>query len=175
MTNVLLPRYFLALFMAVGLAFGLGPPGENSAAAQTRPAVGAIEVDVSALRAKGLGGFADMIGDAVRSELQAHYPTIRDGARLVVSLDSVFLTGSPAIEHDPFDRFGGFGGFGGFAPQDSLSGVNYLVGRDGRVIETYPLTVHSAAAAAGPTHLPLERERAVILAQTYAQWLVRRF
>jgi hypothetical protein len=169
MTNLLLPRSILALFLAAGLALGLTSLGASSAAAQTSPAIGTVEVDVSDLRAKGLGGFADMIGEAVRDELQAYYPKTRDGARLVVSLDSVFLTGSPSIEQDSFD------GFGGVAPQDSLSGVNYLVGRDGRVIDTYPLTVHSSAAYAGPTILPLERERAIILAQTYAQWLVRRF
>lgn len=172
MSNALFPRCYLGLMLAACLALGLTAVGWNSAAAQTRPAVGSIEVDVSELRAKGLGGFADMIGDAVRRELQAHYPSTRQGARLVVSLESVFLTGSPGIERD---LLGGFGSFGGFAPQDSLSGVNYLVGSDGRVIETYPLTAHSTAAAAGPTHLPLERERAVILAQTYAQWVVRRF
>jgi len=169
MSNVLFPRHYLGLLLTACLVLGLTVAGGNAAAAQTRPVVGSIEVDVSELRAKGLGGFADMIGDAVRRELQAHYPSTRQGARLVVSLESVFLTGSPGIERD------GFGSFGGFAPQDSLSGVNYLVGSDGRVIETYPLTAHSTAASAGPTHLPLERERAVILAQTYAQWLVRRF
>jgi hypothetical protein len=169
MTNVLFPRSLSALLLAASLALGLTAFSWNSAAAQIRPAVGSIEVDVSELRAKGLGGFADMIGDAVRRELQAHYPSTSQGARLVVSLESVFLTGSPGIERDSF------GGIGGFAPQDTLSGMNYLVGRDGRVIETYPLTVHSTAADAGPTIFPLERERAVILAQTYAQWLVRRF
>lgn len=168
MTNRLFPRFLSALLLAASVVLGLTAVGWNTAAAQTRPVVGSIEVDVSELRAKGLGGFADMIGDAVHRELQAHYPATLQGARLVVSLESVFLNGSPGIERD---RFGGMG----FAPQDTLSGINYIVGRDGRAIETYPLTVHSTAADAGPTIFPLERERAVILAQTYAQWLARRF
>ena len=175
MTNALLPRFFLVLSVAAGLAFGAFGFSANPAAAQTRSEIGAIEVDVSALRAKGLGGFADMVGEAVRAELRARYATTRGGARLVVSLESLFLTGSPDIDRDRFDTFGGFGGFGSFAAQDSLSGVNYLIARDGRVIETYPLIVSSPAAAAGPPMLPLERERAIILAQTYASWLARRF
>jgi hypothetical protein len=169
MAAAFLRRSLAASIVLIALIFGLA--STSAALAQGRPAVGSIEVDVSELRAKGLGGFADMIGDAVRRELQAHFPSDRQGARLVVSLESLFLTGAPGIE----TGFGGFGRFDSFAPQDSLSGVNYLVGRDGRVIETYPLNVSSPAASAGPSHLPLERERAIILAQTYAQWLVRRF
>jgi len=166
MAAAFLRRSLAASILSIALIFGLA--STSAALAQGRPAVGSIEVDVSELRAKGLGGFADMIGDAVRRELQAHYPSNRQGARLVVSLESLFLTGAPGIES-------GFGRFDSFAPQDSLSGVNYLLDRDGRVIDTYPLNVSSPAASAGPSHLPLERERAIILGQTYAQWLVRRF
>lgn len=166
MAAAFLRRSLAASILSFALIFGLA--STSAALAQGRPAVGSIEVDVSELRAKGLGGFADMIGDAVRRELQAYYPSDRQGARLVVSLESLFLTGAPGIES-------GFGRFDSFAPQDSLSGVNYLVDRDGRVIDTYPLNVSSPAASAGPSHLPLERERAIILGQTYAQWLVRRF
>lgn len=175
MTNALPARHFASnigrslagLLLTFALVFGLA--NTPTALAQGRPAIASVEVDVSQLRAKGLGGFAEMIGDAVRRELRAYYPTGREGARLVVSLESVFLTGSAGIERGPFGRFDSF------AAQDSLSGVNHLVGRDGRVIETYPLNVSSPAASAGPTHLPLEQERAIILGQLYAQWLVRRF
>jgi hypothetical protein len=167
MANTFLARNVAALMLTIALIFGLASaPG---AYAQDRPAVGSVEVDVSQLRAKGLGGFADMIGEAVRRELLAYYPAGRQGARLVVSLESVFLTGSPGIDR------GAFGVFDSFASHDSLSGINYLVGRDGQVLETYPLNVSSPAAAAGPPHLPLERERAMALGQLYAQWLVRRF
>ncbi len=166
MATAFLRRSLAASIVSIALIFGLA--SAPAALAQGRPAVGSIEVDVSELRAQGLGGFADMIGDAVRRELQAYYPSDRQGARLVVSLESLFLTGSPGVER-------GFGRFDSFAPQDSLSGVNYLLDRDGRVIDTYPLNVSSPAASAGPSHLPLERERAIILGQTYAQWLVRRF
>jgi hypothetical protein len=169
MANSFLPRSVASLLLAIALTLGFATTNASVALAQGRTAVGSVEVDVSQLRAKGLGGFADMIGEAVRRELQAHYPSSRQGARLVVSLDSVFINGSAGIGHGPF------GGFDSFAAQDSLSGTNYLVGRDGRVIETYPLNVSSPAAAAGPPMLPLERERAVILGQVYAQWLVRRF
>ncbi|HSP24977.1 MAG TPA: hypothetical protein VLQ65_07365 [Saliniramus sp.] len=168
MPNALPARNVAALLLTIALVFGLA--SAPAAVAQNRPAIGSVEVDVSQLRAKGLGGFADMIGDAVLRDLQAYYPTTPQGARLVVSLDTVFLTSAGGDERTDI-----FGGFDSFAPQDSLRGVNYLLGGDGRVIETYPLLVSSPAAAAGPRYLPLESERAIILARTYAQWVAQRF
>jgi hypothetical protein len=170
MTNAFLPRSVAGMLLMIALIFSLAGAGAPGTLAQGRPAVGSIEVDVSQLRAKGLGGFAEMIGEAVRRDLLAHYPTSRSGARLVVELDTVFLTSAGGDERTDL-----FGRFDSFAAQDSLRGVNYLIGTDGRVIETYPLMVSSPAAAAGPRHLPLESERAIILARTYAQWVVQRF
>lgn len=167
MTSVFLPRSVSALLLTIAMMFGLAGAGVNSAWAQRSPTVGSIEVDVSALRAKGIGVFADLVGNEVRRELQAYFPTERGGVRLVVQLETLFLTGSPGGD--------GADGFGGFLANDSLGGTNLLVGPDGRVIERYPLNVISPATRAGPTSLPLERERAAILAQVYAQWLARRF
>jgi len=167
MMSEYIPRRVSALLLAIALMFVLAPVGSNNAAAQGRPAVGSIEVDVSALRAKGVGAFAELIGNEVRRELQAYYPPGRGGPRLVVSLDTLFLTGSPGGD--------GSDGFGGFLSNDSLGGTNLLIGSDGRVIESYPLNITSPADRAGPSSLPLERERATILAQIYAQWVVRRF
>lgn len=164
------PRGIAALFVAVALVFSSVAGGSYGAQAQGSPAIGSVEVDVSRLRAKGLGGFADLLGDAVEYELREYYPNAPSGARLVVSLESVLMTGSAGGDISSFSD-----GFSGFTPQDWLSGTNYLVGGDGQIIETYPLNVSSPASFAGPTHLPLERERAVILGQTYAQWLARRF
>lgn len=167
MTKVWVLRNVSAVFFAMALVFGFATAGGKPAAAQGSPAIGSIEVDVSALRAKGVGAFADLIGNEVRRELQANYPSGRGGARLVVSLDTLFLTGSPGGD--------GVDGFGGFLANDSLGGTNRLIGPDGRVIETYPLNITSPATRAGPPNLALERERAAILGQVYAQWLVRRF
>jgi len=167
MKNVWVLRNVSAVLFAVAFLFGVATPGGNSAAAQGSPAIGSIEVDVSALRAKGVGAFADLVGNEVRRELQAHYSPGRGGARLVVSLDTLFLTGSPGGD--------GIDGFGGFLANDALGGTNRLVGPDGRVIDTYPLNITSPATRAGPPNLALERERAMILGQVYAQWLVRRF
>lgn len=168
MAKLYFARSLAAAFLALGFLVASSFAPAERAHAQADAGVSSVEVDVSELRARGLGEFADLIGESVRRELRRHYPSGGPGARLVVSLESIMLVGDPMGDRDSF-------GFGGVEPTDFLSGTNYLVGRDGRVIESYPLTASSPARRAGPTHLPLERERAVILGQVYAQWVARRF
>jgi hypothetical protein len=167
-------KQFIARGLAVAL-LALGfilassfAPVERAHAQSGTGGVASVDVDVSPLRARGLGEFADLIRDSVQRELRRHYPTAQSGARLVVSLESIMLVGDPIGDSDSF-------GFGGIEPTDSLTGTAYLIGRDGSVIETYPLTASSPARRAGPPHLPLERERAQILGQVFAQWVARRF
>jgi hypothetical protein len=169
MAKLYVARFVAVAFLAFGFVAASSFASTERAHAQGQQGVASVEVDVSELRTRGLGEFAELIGESVRRELRRHYPTAPSGARLVVSLETITFTGDPM--GGGFDAFG----FGGFEPSDYLSGTNYLVGRDGRVIDTYPLTASSPARRAGPTHLPLERERAVILGQVYAQWVARRF
>ncbi len=171
MTGITIPsgqkaiRGFAALLLAAGLLFSGALANAIPATAQARPAVGAVEVDVSALRAKGAGVFAEILGDALQRELQAIYRTGQPGPRLVVRLESYFLTGN-LDSGDSFDR--------SFST-DSLSGTNLLVDGSGAVIDSFPLSVRSPVDMASSIYRPgIEQDRAISLARIYAQWLARR-
>jgi len=148
---------------------GLAGAGFGSARAQAFPQYfSSFAVDVSVLRAKGLGPFADLVGAAALDELRRSFADRLDrrGPRLVVRLTGIFQT--------PFPDSGGGGrwwrdGRGGGT--DSLDGEALAVGPRGEILARHPqlavLDVRTSILN------PNEQGRAVALAQHYVRWLRR--
>lgn len=158
----------LALWAAATL--GLAPP----VAAQPAPAIGDIRVDVSPLRAKGVGNYADLLKAALERALADQFAArrARGGAQLTVVLERFELRGYGSGERD--DWAFGFGGALGGLSADELSGEAVLTA-NGRVLAREPLRVALPPGQSGPWYTPdFEQRRAVALAQAYASWLARR-
>ena len=143
---------------------GLGP------GAQAFPqSFSSFSVDVSALRAKGLGSFADLIGAATLDELRRSFADRVDprGPRLAVRLTGLFLT--------PFPDGGGgdnwWRGGGGGGGSDSLEGDALAVGRKGEILASY----HMLAVRDVRTSIltPDEPGRAIEVSRHFVRWLRR--
>jgi hypothetical protein len=156
-------RTFLA---ALAGAATLGP---RAAGAQTFPqAFSSFAVDVSVLKAKGLGPFADLVAAATLQELQRSFADRLDrrGPRLVVRVTSINLTAFP-------DRGGGhrWGDGSGGSGSDSLDGEALAIGPRGEIIASHPqlavLDVNTSILT------PNEQGRAAAVAQHYVRWLRR--
>ncbi|MCC5976464.1 MAG: hypothetical protein JJU21_00235 [Salinarimonas sp.] len=157
----------LAAFMA---SFALLIP--DQASAQQRNTVSAIEIDVGPLRARGVGVFADLLHDSLRAELQSRYAIAADAPRLQVTLNSFFLNSSTSLDNNS----GGSFGMSLQPPLDDLGGEARLVGRDGRVIDSYRLRANNPATTGSHRPSP-EREqiRARALTEVFAGWVARRY
>jgi hypothetical protein len=157
-------RSLLKALACAGLAgAGLMP----SAHAQSFPqAFSSFSVDVGALKAKGLGPFADLVGAAALDELRRSFADRTDprGPRLVLRLTSVFLTTSP-------DGGIGYKGRGGGSGHDAVEGEALAVGRGGEVLASYPMLAVRDVNASILT--PNEQARAAAVAQHYVRWLRR--
>ena len=163
------PAFIMAIIMAVVASLTMTFPFQ--AKAQTRNSVSAIEIDVGPLRARGVGVFADLLRDSLRAELQARFTIAGDAPRLQVTLDSFFLNASTSIDQDD-----SFGGRFAPAPLDNLTGEARLIGRDGRIIDSYRFTANSPATKASHRPSPQrEQIRARALTQVFAGWVARRF
>jgi len=159
-------RSFLAGLACAGLA-GVGA---RPVQAQAFPqGFSSFAVDVDALRAKGFGPFADIVGSAALDELRRSFADRVDprGPQLVVRVTSLFLTSNP-------DRGGGnrrWGGDGG-GGSDSLEGEALAVGPRGVVLARHPqlavLDVNKSILD------PDEPGRAAAVARHYVRWLRRR-
>ncbi len=160
------------LVMLIAIMASLALLATVKAAAQTQNTVSAIEIDVTPLRARGVGVFADLLHDSLRTELQARYTIAADAPRLQVTLNSFFLNGNTSIDRSDGDSFG----MALQPPLDNLGGEARLVGRDGRVIDTYRLLTNSPATRAAHRPSP-EREqiRARALTEVFAGWVARRY
>lgn len=157
-------RSLLKAFACAGLA---GAGFAMPAGAQSFPqAFSSFSVDVSVLKDKGLGPFADLVGAAAFDELQRSFADRIDprGPRLVLRLTSIFLTTSP-------DGGIGYKGRGGGSGHDSVEGEALAVGRRGEVLASHPmLAVRDVNTS---TLTPNEQGRAVAVAQHYVRWLRR--
>jgi hypothetical protein len=148
---------------------GLAGAGAEPARAQDFPQYfSSFAVDVSVLRAKGLGPFADLLAAATLDELRRSFADRIDrrGPRLVVRLTGVFLTPFPdGGGGDNWRRGGGGGG------TDSLEGEALAVGPRGEIIARHPqlavLDVRTSILT------PDEPGRAAAVAQHYVRWLRR--
>ncbi|MBF9234293.1 hypothetical protein [Microvirga alba] len=156
-------RFFLTGLAVAGFSAGAGP-----ASAQAFPQYfSSFVVDVSALKEKGLGPFADLVGAAALDELNRAFADRIDrrGSRLVVRITGIFLT--------PFPEGGGgdrrwHGGGGG---TDSLEGEALAVGPKGEILARHPQLAVRAVNTSILT--PNEQGRAVEVARFYVQWLRR--
>lgn len=123
-------------------------------------------VDVSVLKAKGLGPFADLVAAATLAELQRSFADRINprGPRLVVRLTGIFLTPFP----DGGGRWRHGGGGGG---SDSLEGEALAVGPRGEILARHPqLAVLDVRRSILD---PDEQGRAAAVAQHYVRWLRR--
>lgn len=160
-------RFFLKGLACLG---GLSAAGLPSAVAQAQAFpqyFSSFAVDVSALKAKGLGPFADLVAAATLDELRRSFADRVDprGPRLVVYLTSVFLTSSPGGGGGNW-RWGGDGG-----GSDALEGEALAVGPRGEILARHPML--ATLAARGVARDPREQERAVEVSQHYVRWLRR--
>ena len=132
------------------------------------PAFSSFSVDVSVLKAKGLGPFADLVGAAALDELQRSFADRVDprGPRLVLRLTSVFLTSSPDNSSGYKGRSGG-----GNSGHDAVEGEALAVGRRGEVLASHPMLAVRDVNTSPLT--PNEQGRAVVIAQHYVRWLRR--
>jgi len=159
-------RTFLKALACAGLA---GAGFAMPAHAQSFPqAFSSFSVDVSALKAQGLGPFADLVGAAALDELHRSFADRIDprGPRLVLRLTSVFLTSSP----DNSSGYRGRGG-GGNSGHDAVEGEAMAVGRRGEILASHPMLAVRDVNTSILT--PNEQGRAVMIAQHYVRWLRR--
>jgi len=163
-------RFFLKALACAGLT-GAGFAMPEAGRAQAfPPAFSSFAVDVSVLKAKGLGSFADLVAASTLDELRRSFADRIDprGPRLVVRLTGIFLTPFPdgGGGGDRWWRGGGGGG------TDSLEGEALAVGRRGEILARHPqlavLDVRTSILT------PNEQGRAVAVAQHYVRWLRRR-
>ena len=132
------------------------------ARAQAPLAFSSVSVDVSHLRAIGVGHFADLVQGAMTDELNRLYADRLGarGPRLVVRVTALILTSIPTGQ-----------GFRG-SSTDAMDGEAVVVGARGEMLARYPQ--HAALVPMGAWYDPLaDQRRTAALARTYAQWLSR--
>ncbi|MGO4386386.1 twin-arginine translocation signal domain-containing protein [Microvirga sp. 2YAF29] len=161
-------RSFLHKLACAGLA-GAGLLAYAPAQAQGFPqAFSAFSVDVSALKAKGLGPFADLVAQAALDELHRSFADRVDprGPRFVLVITGIFLTPFPdgAVG---WRREGGGGG-----GSDGMDGEALAVGRNGEILARHPQ--HATLQADRSIRDPDELGRAAAMARNYVLWLRRR-
>jgi hypothetical protein len=166
----LLSRRSLLAVLSMGVASicaGCVPSALSSTGASFPQAFSSFSVDVSALKAKGLGPFADLVGAAALDELQRSFADRIDprGPRLVLVLTSVTLTAFP-------DGGTGFRGrSGGGSGHDAIEGEALAVDRRGEILASHPMLAVRDVNTSILT--PNEQGRAVAVAQHYVRWLRR--
>jgi hypothetical protein len=131
----------------------------------------AVVVDVEALRAKGLGPFAEALRGDLQAAMRAAFADrIGPGPRLVVRITGVSLNAYAGSDARP----GGGRGWGGGMNNDYLEGEALVVGRDGAILQRHPQLSASPASSGGAWYNPAsERRRLAALAEHYAGWLRR--
>ncbi|MBF9194472.1 twin-arginine translocation signal domain-containing protein [Microvirga terrestris] len=165
MMSPLSRRSILKALASAGLAgAGLTLPAQ----AQSFPqGFSSFSVDVSVLKAKGLGPYADFVGEVALDELRRSFADRVDprGPRLVVRLTSVILS--------PFPGGGGGsrwrGGDGG--GDDTVEGEALAVGGRGEIFAQHPML--AALSARAPSVAPNEQGRTVAVTQHWVRWLRR--
>jgi len=160
-------RAFLKSLACAGLA-GAGLLAHAPAQAQAfPPSFSSFSVDVGPLKAKGLGPFADLVGQAALDELHRSFADRIDprGPRFVLVITGIFLTAFPE-SGSGWRRHGGGGG-----GSDGMDGEALAVGPRGQILARHPQ--HAVLEASTDIRSPNEPGRAIALAQHYVRWLRR--
>jgi hypothetical protein len=135
--------------------------GAQPASAQAVPTSSSILVDVSRLRAAGLGPMAEIVGTAMADELNRVFADrlVGRGPRLIVRVAelhiSAFLRSGPSRD----------------VSSDSIDGEALIVGPRGEILARYPQ--FAALGAHARATEPNEFGRAEAVARHYARWLRR--
>jgi hypothetical protein len=131
--------------------------------------ISSIRVDVSQLRAKGLGPWSDLIQQAMADQLQREFAGRmgRGGAVVSVVMEGVTL-----------ESYVGGGGsdFPGDAEStnDYLEGDAFVLSGRGTVLAKYHILLALPASTAGAWYLPnIDERRLVSLSQNFARWVKR--
>lgn len=163
--------FALALLVAGSLAPDDATARSRREAARPIAASG-YSVDVSHLRAIGLGEMADLVGATVAAGLRDL--GTQPGQRVVVR-----LTGLSLVSYAGADGGGGGGGNGGGGGgsggnYDYLEGEILTLGPNGEVLSRHPQTASLSASSGGPSYLEgFEQRRAIALSQAFAAWVRR--
>lgn len=122
-----------------------------------------VSVDVSRLRALGVGPAADLVESSLKDELGRLYGGRIGGRgpRLVVRITGLHIT-----------AFASGGGHRG-SSSDSLDGEVLVLGARGEVLARYP-QLAAVPAFGSPTDPFSEPRRVERVARAYAQWISRK-
>ena len=170
-----LTRSALAALVAMG-SFAPLSSWARPSPRRAAPAAAGLVVDVTHLRAIGLGPTADLIQQAAYREFAAI--GMPGGNRLVVRFEALSLQTYAGSEGG--DGGGGGGGGGGSGGSGNATNNDYLegdatvIGPGGQVVRTIHHVLALPANAAGAYYLPgAEQRRVVGLARTFAEWIKR--
>lgn len=130
-----------------------------------------LVIDVSRLRALGLGPTADIV-QAVLAGTLAGQRSSRPGTTLVVRISAISLSAFGGTNSGG----GGEGsGFGGASNNDYLEGEALVVGPRGEIVDRLPQLMALPSTSGGAYYLPgSERRRVETLSQDFGLWLKRR-
>jgi hypothetical protein len=131
--------------------------------------ISSIRVDVSQLRAKGLGPWSDLIQQATADQLRREFAGRMGSGGAVVSVVMQGVT---------LESYVGGGGsdFPGDAENtnDYLEGDAFVLSRRGEVLAKYHILLALPASTAGAWYLPnIDERRIVSLSQNFARWVKR--
>ncbi len=163
-----------ALLSAAPVA-GASRPEARPASGQPTAAEPAsqVSVDVSRLRALGLGPTADLVGQSVADELR---DVARPGGRVVVRMIALSMNSYAGTEGGGGGGGGGDGGGGGggAGENDYMEGEVLLVGPAGEILRRDPIVMSLPSNSGGPYYLEgSERRRVIELSRNFARWVRR--
>lgn len=130
-----------------------------------------VVVDVSRLRALGLGPTADLVQAAVARELAGGLPAA-PGARIVVRLTGLSLNSYVGSSSGNGGGGAGAGSIGGGGDYDYLEGDLLVLGPRGEILAQRHQVSSSPASSGGAYYLPgAERRRVEAISRNFAGWL----
>ena len=169
--------------VALGLLLGLSGAAVAASQAEARSrhreagrsaVAPSVTVDVSRLRAIGVGEYAEIVGSAVEDELAKDGAAAPPGGRLVVRLTGLSLPSYAGSDGGSGGGGGGGGSGGAGGNFDYLEGEILVVGARGEIISQRPQTASISSSSGGAYYLPgFDRRRAEAIARTFAAWVRR--
>lgn len=150
------------------LLLGLCAASVAAPAVAQAVAFSSVSVDIRPLLGKGLGPYAELVGQALQAELARAYADriAGRGPRLVVRVDAISLRSYVG----PGGRFG----FGGGTQSDYLEGEALVVGPRGEILARHPQLSAVPSSSGGSWYDPQsENRRVTALAAHFAGWLRR--